>query len=136
MWPTLPDASLFTRWRTARVKAVWLAYWVALFLVMHTPREHLPEVHVSNLDKVTHFTGYALLTLLGGAYAQRAGKTTTTRWCAFWFVLYAAYAAVDELTQPFVNRSAGVADWAADVLGVGVALLIVRLGRPAEHAAR
>lgn len=104
---------------------MWVVCWVALFGVMHTPRERLPEVHVSNLDKAAHITGYLLLGLLGGAAARRNGVVIRGAWYARWFAIYAAYAAFDELTQPMFHRSADVLDWAADMIGVTVALGVV-----------
>ncbi len=118
---------MFNRLRSGQVMALWLCYWVALFAVMHTPREHIPKIHVSNLDKGAHVTGYLLLALLGGAYAQRTRRQITFSWCASWVLAYGLYAAFDELTQPFFNRSAGVFDWLADILGVGIALTVVYL---------
>ena len=109
---------------------LWIAYWMALFAIMHTPRQHLPDVSVSYIDKVAHVTGYALLALLGGAYAQRAGVKKGTAWYAKWLLVYALYAAVDELTQPYVNRSASVSDWVADIIGVVIAFVVVRLDSP------
>ncbi|MEE9294202.1 MAG: VanZ family protein [Phycisphaerae bacterium] len=109
---------------------LWIVYWVAFFAIMHTPRQHLPHVRVSYIDKVAHVTGYALLGLLGGAYAQRAGVKRGKAWYAKWLLVYALYAAVDELTQPYVNRSANLSDWVADVIGVVIAFVVVRLDNP------
>ena len=111
---------------------MWLCYWVALFGIMHTPREHIPQIDVSNLDKVVNVTGYAMLALLGGAYAQRMRRQITFSWCVSWGVAYGLYAVFDELTQPFFHRSAGVFDWLADMLGVGIGLTVVYLGSPRD----
>lgn len=94
---------------------------------MHTPREHLPQTSVSNLDKAVHFTGYLLLTLLAGLYVLRVHRAPARRWYVSWVLMIAVYAAFDELTQPFVNRTAGWADWATDIIGTVVGLILVRI---------
>lgn len=118
------------RWSPRLVGRLWIVYWVALFAIMHTPRQHLPHVNVSYIDKAAHVTGYALLGLLGGAYAQRTGVKRGTAWYAKWLLVYGLYAAVDELTQPYVNRSASVSDWIVDIIGVVLAFVVVRLDSP------
>lgn len=104
---------------------MWLACWVGLFAVMHTPGDRLPKIHISNLDKAAHVIGYLLLALLGGATARRAGATMGVGWYVRWFMVYAVYAAADELTQPLVRRTADVFDWVADMAGVTLAMAIV-----------
>ena len=39
------------------------------------------------------------------------------------FFAILAVGAVDELTQPFVSRTASLADWLADIVGIIIALL-------------
>ena len=114
------------------LRFAWITHWVLLFAAMHTPRQHLPQINVSGLDKVVHFLGYALLALFGGAYARRAGIRRDRFWFGKWFLIYAMYAAADELLQPFVNRSADVADWIADVSGILAAFFVVYWDRKRE----
>jgi VanZ family protein len=121
----LPDVSLVNRWTSTRVTSAWVLYWIALFFVMHTPKEHLPTTRVSNIDKAVHVTGYALLALLGGVHAQRRGRSMGVGSCVVWFLVYAVYAVFDELTQPLVNRTAAVDDWLADMIGVAMGLAVV-----------
>ncbi len=126
---TLVEVWFSARWPAGRLRSVWVVYWVCLFGLMHVPREHLPTVRVSHLDKVVHVTGYALLGLLGGGYAQRRGAATGAGWYIKWLAVYAVYAAFDELTQPMVGRSATLADWSADIVGVVIAFAVIRFGR-------
>ena len=116
-----------TRFSPSFVGFVWILHWVVLFVAMHTPRQHLPRIDVSGLDKVVHFLGYALLGLFGGAYARRAKVRQDGLWYGKWFLIYALYAATDELLQPFVNRSADITDWMADISGVLVAFIVIHL---------
>ena len=38
-------------------------------------------------------------------------------------IIILIYAALDEITQPLVNRYASIIDWLADAAGMGVAIL-------------
>lgn len=119
--------SIFQRAHTRL--AIWLSYWVCLFVSTHIP---LPEKILSghHADKVAHFVAYFVLTLFGGWWL-RAGhsiRRITLVWLA---AVFLAYGAFDETTQPFVGRSMTLGDWAADALGVmiGMGLLWKLAGR-------
>ena len=75
-------------------------------------------------DKKLHFAGYFILTALFILAQQRCGVPTWRRLIATPAIL-AAYGAFDETTQQLVNRNAAFGDWAADVLGVIAAVVIV-----------
>ncbi len=130
------ENSVLARWSPAQVRRVWIVYWVALFALMHTPRERLPEVRFSTLATTVHVTGYALLGLLGAAFAERSGTPIGAGWYGKWLLIYAVYAAADELLQRIVDRSPDARDWAADMFGVVVAFAIVRWGAVRARAAR
>ena len=122
-----------------RLLWVWLIYWVVIFAATHTPvPADLPPMP-SGSDKAVHFGMYFGLTLLGGwriigARRPPPGETptqpATTPWPALllWAMIYVAYAALDELTQRYVNRSVSLADWTANVAGIATAtgLLLAR----------
>lgn len=98
---------------------LWLlcsAYWVALFTLTHLPR--VPRTIRGSLgDKAGHFLAYAVLA--GLLYlAMWASKSRRGRPGAFVIAVTLAYAAMDELTQPFVGRSCEFLDWLADAAGV------------------
>lgn len=111
--------------------AAWIGYWLSLFVVMHIPipgRVTLP----TNGDKLIHFMGYGLLTLLGGA-ALAARRRPRALVLACWGGIYGFYAVFDEWSQQFVHRTPSVFDWLADGTGILVAsLLLVALTRRSD----
>lgn len=99
--------------------------WVALILVGTSwPGLKLGPDELA-LDKVAHFSSYAIL----AALALRA--TSRPRdWLTAVAVVAAvsALGAVDEWHQGFIpSRSVSLADWAADTAGACVGILAVRL---------
>ena len=112
-----PGNAVAARWAPAIL-------WVAVILVgtswpgVSLGPDGLP------LDKVAHFTAYAVL----AALLLRA-VATPLHWQSFVLVLLAvaAFGAVDEWHQSFIpRRSMSFADWVADVSGAVVGLLAVR----------
>lgn len=108
--------------------------WGAL-LVFIGGRSNVPTVESPlPLDKAAHFVMYGLLgalATLGWLKARRLPRL-------FWVLLLASLVGVvDEVNQRFVpHRSSEVADWLADVFGIGVgALLILRYKGPLNVAA-
>lgn len=99
-----------------RVATVLLViFWMTMFVGTHLPRVPMP--HVSNIDKLFHFGGFAGLSfLMAWAIPTQYGRPR-------WNVLVAAlvsvgYAAIDEFSQIPVGRTADVLDWLADTAGV------------------
>lgn len=110
--------------------ACWLAYWVALFAVMHASKPPGAKLVVYLTDWLLHAGAYFVLAGLGGWAALRRGRRLNARWILTWLVIYAAYAAADELLQPLTGRYCQFTDWLADVIGAALALLMVaRLAR-------
>jgi VanZ family protein len=108
------------------VWCAWLGYWVLLFAVMHSPKPPGAFLAVRLGDKLTHAGAYYVLGMLGGWVAIRSGRRTDRAWLVRWLLLYAAYAAADELAQFFVpGRVAQLSDWIADVVGATLALAFV-----------
>ena len=90
-------------------------------------------------DKTLHFIAYGLLGgAVGAAVAARGGwgLRAAAAWCAG----LAAFAAIDEATQPLFGRYADVRDWVFDdiglLVGVGAVTLAVALSRRRVPAAR
>jgi VanZ family protein len=80
----------------------------------------MPSTHVS--DKTLHVIGYAVLT--GFLLPALAARGFTRRGQLLIAALaLPVYAAVDELTQPLVNRHASMTDWLCNLLGVAVGML-------------
>lgn len=108
-----------------------------LFVATHIPK--VPNLGLPrDSDKVIHLVSYFTVALLGGRVAVLWGRVCDRAWFTRWVLIYAAYAAFDELTQPFVGRAAEWPDWIADVIGAAAALSIVRLyhgpGRESKDA--
>jgi VanZ family protein len=113
------------RFSAAAVSKILLAGVVlALLTATHLPpRSTLlpPEEH--NLDKLYHFTAYAILAgLLATAWQLSTGILTARhlRWA--WSAV-AIFAALDEITQIAVNRDCSIWDWTADATGTACGLL-------------
>ena len=115
-----------SRQSPARVARFWAAYWVCLFVIMHTPEPEQLHINVNHLDKFAHFFLYALLASFCIWHRIRRNLPATLRWSATWLALFSAYAAIDELLQPFVHRTASIADWLTDVAAVTLVLIATR----------
>jgi hypothetical protein len=113
----------FSRW-------IWLAVWVAMFIGTHRPLSPGVAAAISGYDKIIHFAIYLLLTVLGGWHARSIGRPLSVGWMLGWAAVYACYGAVDELTQPYVERTASLGDWAADLAGITVGMLLLAVWRP------
>lgn len=102
------------RWLPA---LLWLA---VVFTLTSIPNPRVP--HVPGGDKAAHLIMYGLFGLF--VVHGLAGGPRTAGRLAVAFLASAAIAALDEWHQRFVpGRSASVADWVADVTGVGLILL-------------
>jgi VanZ family protein len=115
----------------------WLVAAVAAMLFVlamtHIPQERMPRyLQEHSLDKVEHIFSYGLITLL---YLLSV-KPKAGRWLPLIIAVgLAAIGAVDEITQPFVDRTCSIWDWSSDVGGIALACLvfvIIRLRRPAK----
>ncbi len=93
------------------------AGWITCFAGTHIPQEHLPGLGSS--DKALHLVGYAGLAILFWLALWAYGCRMRRR-LGLVLVTLAVYAAVDEITQPLVNRYACVADWYADCAGAAI----------------
>ncbi len=102
----------------------WL-FAAALFVGTHWPRLDLKVPGMKRPDLLVHFGLFAMwyLLLFAAAYTARLGRWRSL--IAVW-VIAVAYAAMDEGLQaiPFVHRTAGWDDFAADVIGVTIGFLI------------
>jgi VanZ family protein len=109
--------------RQKAVIAVLAMYWPTLFVVAHIP---VPQVvrRAHMYDKSLHLLAYMILTFLLWSAVKSAQRVQWRRaavWCLL--VAVAVYGVCDELLQHFVaDRSTDPRDFAADVIGAGVAL--------------
>jgi VanZ family protein len=105
------------RWLTVAIICTLLV--VAL---THIPQKYLPEeLEVSIADKVLHVLAYGLITSL---FLASIKKPTSFKTSLFVITLLAAIAGLDEYTQLFVGRTASLIDWAADIVGIILAVVI------------
>jgi VanZ family protein len=108
----------------AAVSKKLLAVFVfAMILATHLPLSSPLPVEKFSIDKVFHFTAYAILAgLLAISWQLTSGILTSRHlrwaWCAV-----AVFGALDELTQIPVGRDCSIWDWSADVAGAATGLL-------------
>ena len=126
------DQSLGTGRPIWTTRAARTVFWVLLAIsavMLLSPRDDVPAGGPD--DKVVHALIFLVLTL--------AGRWAAVPWVALGIGL-AAYAAVTEILQAVlpIERQGDVRDLAADVIGVGVGLLLswvaVRFLRPRVSA--
>ncbi len=86
-----------------------------------------------NKDKIAHFLGYVpfgfLMTRAVSGTWRRSKRCGAGSWGAA-----ALYGASDEIHQHFIpGRTADYQDWIADLLGIGLGVLIYWLGSARHH---
>ena len=107
-------------------------YWPTIFIISHIPKRYVPE-NMTVSGAGIHLLAYSVLTLLVFLNAG-LGRSASFRSRKTWILIgiIAAYAAIDEIVQRFIQgRYGAVLDWAVDVcaclLCVGVLTLVERL---------
>ena len=99
--------------------------WMVAAIATHVPLPSTAKISAS--DKVLHAVGYFVLGMVFlltlGAYGRRMGSCVLIA-----IPVLLAYGALDELTQPWVNRDASWGDWIADGVGVVLAGCVYVLG--------
>jgi len=108
---------------------LFIAWLLIIFIQSNFPAIELPKVEVISADKVIHMGVFALLTAL--CYISLIHIEKQNMFSAkplMWsFIICVLYGASDEIHQYFVpNRSAEAGDWIADVLGVIIAVLLIK----------
>ncbi len=98
-----------------------IAVWTTEAVLTHIPLPTLPPVVPG--DKTLHVVAYFVL---GSVFLVTLSAYALGLWRRLTIALavLAVYAALDELTQPLVNRHASTRDWLADVVGVGIACIL------------
>jgi len=100
------------------------AYTLVLVWATHCPK---PERFLGPnppSDKALHLLAYAALAVLAGGTIALVRRWTAVRAAGLGAAL-AAFAMVDELTQPLFARDAEPLDWIFDCLGIAVGLAVV-----------
>ncbi|MBK8266918.1 MAG: VanZ family protein [Planctomycetes bacterium] len=117
---------------------IWVFLFGCAFTATHLPPSNLPSAPWIS-DKAEHALGFAVLGFVTcwrfGACSRMRGSSeasgqTSRRDARGSMGLYlkmalflAAYALVDESTQPWVGRSCEALDWVADMFGAAIGLL-------------
>jgi VanZ family protein len=87
-----------------------------VFTFTHIPQQALPVLlQMNGLDKVLHALAYGIITLLF-ILSFRVSHNSIFNLIPLFTIL--AFAAVDEVTQNFVGRTASLYDWIADFAGI------------------
>lgn len=93
---------------------------IVIFLT-HIPEEAIPSrLQVSGLDKLAHVLAYGVITFLF-ILSLRTFPTVLAALLLFFAIL--AVGTLDELTQPFFNRTASLMDLLANIVGIITVLL-------------
>ncbi len=95
---------------------------VTVLVLTHIPKAIMPpSLGEDGIDKIEHVVAYAVIAYL---FLISLRGAPSVRWVLLLFVAVSLIGAFDELTQPFVNRTASVTDLAADVVGILSALIL------------
>ena len=101
--------------------------WCALFVATHLPVIPNDMVGVRGSDKLFHFAGFAVLSLLCCWAISSHRRVTLVLYVCITAVLV-CYAGIDELLQiPIPSRCADPFDWLADVAGVACGVFVFAL---------
>jgi VanZ family protein len=100
---------------------------VVVLGLTHIPAERMPRaLQVRYLDKAEHVVAYGLI---AGSFLLSLRRPVRPAVLLIGLALLAALGALDEVTQPLVNRIASFADYTCDLIGVAVAGVVLVVGR-------
>ena len=114
-----------------KVKALYIPfaiYWLILFTLTTLPGKDLPDVGIS--DKISHFIAYCGLAVFMNLFLlfQNKQKLLKEKAWLFTLIFSATYAMIDEFHQLLIpGRSCDIKDWTADVIGVLLGLLFIKI---------
>ena len=116
----------FGAWPRRLIALATAAYAGVLVFATHYPK---PEELVGGRlpsDKLLHFIAYGLLGLLAALMLRARGRLVG-RTAPVLAAGLAAWAVIDEATQPLFGRAADPLDWVYDVIGIacGIAAIVV-----------
>lgn len=118
------------RWSPAWVhwyRRVFPAYWVFLFLSTHLPNLRL-DIPLSS-DKRAHVIAFGILAFLFWRFVETFRRPVPSATVYYAAVVLVVYAGLDEYLQQFVGRGTDWMDWLADLLGLGVVLVLLEARR-------
>lgn len=99
-------------------------YWLGIFAATHLPQAALPQPPIG--DKTEHFIAYAGLSSLMLTWLVFTRPKLRRAW-VLTLLVCAAYGAIDEITQPIVNRYCDFRDFLADCVGAALGTLVVMI---------
>ena len=111
--------------RQRLIRLILPVFALAWFAGTHMPR---PPRIPSGLggDKTVHFVGYAIMMTLALSATANV-KLPAVRRITLWLLAGLLFAALDEITQPLVNRTCSFTDFLADAAGLFAAIAAVAL---------
>jgi len=103
---------------------VLLLYWPIIFVLAHIPIPQLVyKAQVS--DKTLHLVVYLILVFLLWFAVSPDKKVNWSKAAVWWvFLITAGYGGIDEILQGYVGRSCDIKDFLADLVGVGLGLIL------------
>lgn len=108
----------------------WVLVWALIIFIQSSfPAIELPKVELISFDKIVHMGVYGVLAGLCFISLMhiKSKNIFTDNVYLSTGIITVIYGATDEIHQYFVpNRSSEVQDWLADVLGIIIALLVIR----------
>ncbi len=108
-----------------------VTFTVTVVFLTHLPQEAISfRLQVGGLDKLAHALAYGAITFLF-ILSLRACPSLLLGLILFFAIL--ALGTIDELTQSFVNRTASLADWLADVTGIFVVFVFKTVQSFSNH---
>jgi len=104
-----------------------ILFTAAVIVFTHLPQETMPSsLQEDGVDKLQHVLAYGVITFL---FLISLRTSPTMLSALLLFLVVSAIGAFDELTQPFVNRTASVTDLVADIVGILAALFFYTVRR-------
>ncbi len=130
-------SSLFANrlYRTLQERKILLVYvplavyWGIIFIATSVPVDSMPKFFDAQ-DKLEHFAAYFILEILLALtlHFQDKFSTLKAKPILFSLLFLSLYAALDEVHQYLIpGRYADVLDWAADVVGGVIAIILLRI---------
>jgi len=101
-------------------------YIIGVFCLSSIPPKAIPDLKTQfPIDKVVHFTEYAIFGFLLFKVIQRSSKISLW-WSAIPVIISAALlGAIDESYQHLTKRTPSAYDWLADVSGAAVCMILI-----------
>ncbi len=122
----MTDSSL--RWCLRPLVALTIAYTLALVFATHYPEPEQLLGPNPPSDKTLHLLAYGGLGLLAAAVLAASGRWSLGNLAGMAAGL-AAFAVLDEATQPWFGRSAEPLDLACDLVGLAAGIAAVAMAR-------